>query len=360
MINNNQLKGLLLFAIIYFSVLGLSFGINLFSHNSTTSIIFKNQTHQQIQQTDNTNIIIMIIELIVISIVAMSEKKWHLISRLIKYLKENKDLNKYKFIGVFVVGLVVLVENYFYPAQFNFLTIFLGINAVLMSIVYFTLKRRYKINKISAGILFFVFVILFPIFFIFHPNGVEMLILGYGYFSITFGISIYITHNTTKKIINGIAFFSSLVVAVMIGIMFNPLYALLFLGLFAVYDFIAVFITKHMIFMAEKFVNMNIPEVFFIGVKDNEGKYIFKRAHEVKTEGIRPMIIGTGDAIIPAALISSLAFNNLYLLSIFAAVGGVLGLYFNIIVLNKYNKPLPAIPLIFVGMLLMLGVGVLV
>ena len=72
----------------------------------------------------------------------------------------------------------------------------------------------------------------------------------------------------------------------------------------------------------------------------------------------KPMALGLGDVILPGACIASFAVNygNLWL---FALVGACAGLLGNMYLLFKLRRAIPALPSIFLGMIILVGIGLL-
>ena len=112
-------------------------------------------------------------------------------------------------------------------------------------------------------------------------------------------------------------------------------------------------------FMAKKLVSYNIPEVFIIGDLELAKTRIAElNAGIDKTkipESIRPLIIGVGDAVLPAVVIAAFVFGKLPIYGLMAAIGASLGIFLNMKVLNKYRSIIPALPLILVGITIMIG-----
>lgn len=93
------------------------------------------------------------------------------------------------------------------------------------------------------------------------------------------------------------------------GISFEPYPAIVLLVILAVYDYIAVYKTKHMIKLAESVSDINVPVLFVIPRKD------------------RNAIMGVGDVVIPNILaVSSYIFNHCLIQSVFVILFGYIGL----------------------------------
>ena len=153
----------------------------------------------------------------------------------------------------------------------------------------------------------------------------------------------------------------------------------------AVYDYVAVFITRHMIALGREAVNRNLS--FMIGSYDVEvvpKSYLKKseigamkksmaeskaQSPELKKlikEGNYPVpsfsALGTGDLAMPLMLAVSAYLTYMqYFMSILIIAGGACGLVFAMYVSKKYKIALPAIPplLAFISIALGADVGIL-
>ncbi len=129
-----------------------------------------------------------------------------------------------------------------------------------------------------------------------------------------------------------------------------PIFALLVVV--AIYDFIAVFKTKHMVFLAKKVVEQNTLFVMDFGkVKnsnnsDKENLTTPKKEELLSTTVPRNKLnLGTGDFALPLIGILSLYSVNIYL-GIVAFIVALFGLLLTIYLLfTKSERALPAIPL---------------
>ncbi len=192
-------------------------------------------------------------------------------------------------------------------------------------------------------------------------------------------ILLIVAKNYRPGLRNFIAITSSIGVGVVIGQ--NGFYLAYLLMLFiAVYDYVAVFITKHMITLARAVSARNLA--FLIGSSDVEAipkEYVtakdraeFKKSVKMKdvkdptmreliAQGAVPVIsqvqLGTGDLAIPLMLSVSayVSFFN-YMLPVSIVIGSIFGLIFTMYLLKTYRVALPAIPPLFAFINLFLGV----
>lgn len=179
---------------------------------------------------------------------------------------------------------------------------------------------------------------------------------------------------------NTTAIISATGVGFLFGITFTFWIALLFMAALAVYDFIAVFVTKHMLSLAKVAEDNNLA--LLIGVNEvaglprqSVGKEIVAEYNKRKRQGHNPfkgvigsglvpvaarVELGTGDLSMPlmvsvAAAASTLSFT----LSLFVVVGAIFGLLLTMFILRKYKRALPAIPPLLLGVLIFVGLYLL-
>ena len=139
-------------------------------------------------------------------------------------------------------------------------------------------------------------------------------------------------------------------VGAIFGVSFGIVPAVLFLVLLPLYDFVAVFTTKHMVEMAEFIIKKDLA--FTITAQTSEGTPRF-------VEGERKRIdLGTGDIIAPIMLEVSVlpfGFNAVVMVFLGATVSLAVFLY---LFLNR-KLVLPALPPLVLGMLLFFLIGLL-
>ncbi len=179
--------------------------------------------------------------------------------------------------------------------------------------------------------------------------------------------------NKWPRLRNTAAIIASVGVGVVLGISFPFFVAYLFMIVLAVYDFIAVFITKHMITMARAMSSMNLS--FLIGVNEVEavperllskGERLEYRKEKQNIRKNNPALrqimdnnlvpfaarieLGTGDLGVPLMLaVAAYQVNLNFTLSLFIIAGAVAGLIATMYVLRRYKRALPAIPPLLIG-----------
>lgn len=362
---SNHTKGAILFASIYilvflFSTLLYAAKPELISTNPSiaNAVVSTPTAHKS-----TSNIFMLVAELVIITIVAISEMKFKLVSKFYIWFKTHMNHIKRRYVNMMKILIYLLMWVLVLRSLGAVWFIFLFVNSTGVLLVYFTLLRKVPSKQLIGALITFIsFFILWPFsFLIVGHNTILLLFMDFAYIPIVFLISGLVMRNPTKNKINSLAFLFSVLLPPIIGTLFLPLYAIMLLGIFAVYDFIAVFWTKHMGFMAQKLIALNVPEAFLIG-DFNQIKEKVKNINQ--TEGTnsnievkdRPLIFGVGDAILPGAVIASFTLSGLHYLAIAAVIGAILGVLANLGVLRIKKHILPALPLIFVGMLIFIAI----
>ncbi|MFC1599035.1 presenilin family intramembrane aspartyl protease [Patescibacteria group bacterium] len=138
-------------------------------------------------------------------------------------------------------------------------------------------------------------------------------------------------------------------ISVIFGLSLSPSMAIIILLILAIYDFWAVYKTKHMVKMfkglaeAKVHFSLIIPETF---------RGLFTKVKEVNL-GSEYLFLGTGDLAIPAIfVISSLKIS--IVTAFYTSIGAILGLIllYTLFVIQEHRQPMPGLPPIIMGSLL--------
>lgn len=178
--------------------------------------------------------------------------------------------------------------------------------------------------------------------------------IGIGYVSLGFILAIALTAwkalRPTILSQNVAAIFSGAGAAALLGASFGVVPSLLFLVMLCIYDFVSVFITKHMINLARELTK--IPMAFTIASphKFKKPKY-FKVKGRMERRTVHIFQLGVGDIVIPLMFSISLLRSFTIVSSILSIVGSTIALLLLIHHMSKHPKPLPALPFITVGTL---------
>ena len=236
--------------------------------------------------------------------------------------------------------------------------LFYAIYIVVVAAALMLILRIYKGDKlfilIEGGVVFltafFVFLIISgeltssTLFTVFGTGVTTNFIIG-----VIAAFALVVAKNRWQSLRNTTAIIASVGVGVVLGVSFGFIVALIFMAIIAVYDFIAVFITKHMVTMAQAMSSRNLA--FLIGVneieaipksefsssqvrefnKETKGK-LTGTVKKLYMQGLLPVAarieLGTGDLAIPLMVaVSAYSVNLNFTLSFFVIGGAVFGLY---------------------------------
>ncbi len=190
--------------------------------------------------------------------------------------------------------------------------------------------------------------------------------------SIGLAVLLVIAKYKIPRMRNITAMIASVGVGLVIGVSFSFLAAMVFMIILAAYDFIAVFITKHMIALGNVAVEKNLSFLIMVNEVEavplssltaseraeyNKAKKGLKTHGEVQKlvgSGMAPisarMALGTGDLAMPLMLaIAAYKVNLNFTLSFVITVGAIFGLIITMLILRRYKRALPAIPPILLG-----------
>jgi presenilin-like A22 family membrane protease len=217
---------------------------------------------------------------------------------------------------------------------------------------------------IATSVFFFIalFVVIFP------TTETGYLVMA----SILSSLALIMAKDIHRNLRNAVTIVSSIGVGIFMGLYLNFEMAMIVLAIVSIYDYLAVFITRSMLALAgvieDEDLSLVICSSHIDAVPESDynkkevSRYLayLKQANEDKDPkfarilslGELPVIsqvqLGEGDIGLPImAIISSyITFSNLAV-SLLILAGSMIGLLAATYTLQKYRKPLPAIPPIF-------------
>ncbi len=173
---------------------------------------------------------------------------------------------------------------------------------------------------------------------------------------------------------NTTAIISSIGVGLVLGISFGFYIALAFMVVLAAYDFIAVFITKHMIALGNMAIEKNLSFLIMVdeveafplsrldagqrkeyasampAAKPQRGSVAESLSGKKMVPVTARTALGTGDLAIPLMVaVSAYRLNLNFVLSFVVILGALFGLILTMSILRKYKRALPAIPPLLFG-----------
>lgn len=217
------------------------------------------------------------------------------------------------------------------------------------------------------SLIYFILIILFTIFVIILAKKSEKF-LRFVMYSLLFISSFYVFYpffgitsiipstivlcillrKPNSLTINVSAFLLACGVTAMFGISLEPIPVLILLAILAIYDFIAVYSTKHMVDLAESIMKLKLPLLFIIPSKE------------------KPIILGVGDVVIPNILtvsaqtfLTSQTIFNIKVPALTTLMGGTVGLIVLIIFSERFKSPHAGLPFINTGAILGFFIGCL-
>ena len=255
---------------------------------------------------------------------------------------------------------------------------YIALSFVVIALVFMLVFRSYKGNMLFKALeTFAILVGSFEFFFLIIFSFVNGDFLFWLAVVALLSVAIVKIKNTYKASKNAVAMISSIGYGTLTGalfsISFTPGFIIvyLFFAIAAVYDYIAVFITKHMIALGREAQKLDLalmvgssdveimPESSF---KKKEVEEIRKNFAESKIKnpeifktikkGSVPMIsqiyLGTGDLAFPAmlAVAAYITFGSIFI-AVAIALGAGIGIIATMRLLKKYKVGLPALPPLF-------------
>jgi len=218
-------------------------------------------------------------------------------------------------------------------SPWQFLFYFFLATVFLLFIIYFFKFKKGK--GLILKLLFLLAIGFGDIFFfsLFLPDILNFLIVS---------ILIFFLIKKPSLIVHNLAVvFAVAGVGAGVGIRLTPDMVILLLLIFSIYDFIAVYKTKHMVKMAKEMVKGQAILGLVIPQKISDFPTYLK---EVKPGG-RFLILGAGDIVFPLILAVSLipqGILNSLIVALFSLVGLFAG--FLIFISKKTRQPMPALP----------------
>lgn len=273
------------------------------------------------------------------------------------------------------------------------------VSIAVFAILILAILRLYK-NKgaflfklIESFAIGFGTIVMF--FFILTTIFYQVNVLYTAAVAILFGAIVVIAKNRVKHLRNFAALTASIGLGIVIG-NYGFVLAYVFMFIMAMYDYIAVFVTKHMLVLAKAASKENLSlligssNVEVVPKAHADKKVLAELKNDIKKNQINDPIIkeviesgempvlsqiqlGAGDLTLPLVMsvglfistayfsvpVGSTATINTYYLPVVAALGAVAGLIFTMGLLKRYSVALPAIPPLFAVMNFFIGFGML-
>ncbi len=254
---------------------------------------------------------------------------------------------------------------------------------VFFSVLLLLILKFYKgIFRLVEGLV--IFIASFEVFLIigmYLNSSVSISIFGSAVplsllLAVALAILFVVAKNKWPNLKNTAAIVASIGVGVILGVGFSFTVAFIFMVILAVYDFIAVFVTKHMITLANAVSEKNLA--FMVDVKELEAvsksNFSSKELKAYRMEmrkakisnpafktavsnGLVPVsasvALGTGDLAMPLMVaVSAFKVYLSFTFSMFIAFGAIIGLVLTMLILKRFKRALPAIPPLLFGIII--------
>jgi presenilin-like A22 family membrane protease len=254
---------------------------------------------------------------------------------------------------------------------------------VIFSVVLILIFKIYKGDKLflllEGAVVFVASFIVFMVAISALTGTAYMTIYGSGSLYILVaaaGLALMLVIAKYKRpgLRNLTAMIASVGVGLVLGLSFSFLAGVIFMIILAAYDFIAVFITKHMIALGNMAIEKNLSFLVMVNEVEAFPVSMLSAAQRKEYESSKSDIkkqnsgmfgklvgddmvpfsartaLGTGDLAMPLMLaIAAYKVNLNFILSLTIIVGGLFGLVITMLILRRYKRALPAIPPILFG-----------
>lgn len=220
-------------------------------------------------------------------------------------------------------------------ASINVLLLFLIFPIALFVMV--LLMRRNRKNTINALLFFAIFIAMVSTFYVLlEPIGAALSL------SIAFFASLLLLYLMIKKkswvMADLCGFILAVGITAMLGISLTPVLMLVLLIALAAYDFVTVYVTKHMVSMAEGVIDLSLPVILVF--PENRDFRIENRNRDKDGDGDHEsepsaFFLGLGDIVLPSSYVVSLSIFLDTGIALFAATGTVVGVIALLIATTK-------------------------
>lgn len=236
-------------------------------------------------------------------------------------------------------------------------------------VIYLARKNRLRIIKVvflflAAYIIFYVSLIIGDavysgIYLIYYGYGpllvnTAMYLANYDFYIIWLATPVILMYLIIQRnewyITNIVGFLMSAGLASLWGLILNVWYSVALLVIFAVYDYISVYRTKHMISLAKAAVDEKLPMLF---VFPGQRNFSMNDVTWDERPGEGVMMLGFGDIALPSVLVASSAVYGMsqsIAFILLPLIGGLIGMG-SLLFLNV-KKPAPGLPFINTGTIL--------
>ncbi len=220
--------------------------------------------------------------------------------------------------------------------------------AILFSFLMIYLANRKKLHIFKF---IYAFIVSYVIFYVMLMVSSLFIYNIYAIFVVSIAVSILyfylLLFRNEWYITDSAGFFLVVGISSIWGFTFGVWAAVIFLVIFAVYDYIAVYKTKHMVSLARIAVDEEMPMLFVI--PESGGFKMKNVTFENRGEG-NVLMLGFGDIALPSILVVSSALfdvSRIFYFTLFPLVGALAGM--SVLYFTHVNRPAPGLPYINTG-----------
>ncbi len=232
--------------------------------------------------------------------------------------------------------------------------IYYFVAAIVFSALLIYFARKYKLNFLKW---LFIAAIGLMVFYIWNYLGLVIANTYDQYYAIIIAAPVIMVLalilNNKWYVVNIAGFFLCSGMAFVLGLLLGIWAATIFLAVFAIYDYVSVYKTKHMIGLAKIAIDRDLPMLFVFptNFSTDVGKI------EITENGIAEhtaMALGFGDVAFPGIMVVASAIFGMkigHFLPFFVLplLGGIAGMIY--LVLGNVKKPAPGLPFLNTGVI---------
>ncbi len=229
------------------------------------------------------------------------------------------------------------------------------VTAIVFSVLLILLARRFKLNFLKW---LFIAVIGLMVFYIWNYLGLVIAYTLNEYYAIIIAAPVIMVLalilNNKWYVVNIAGFFLTSGMAFVLGFILGIWAAAVFLAAFAIYDYISVYKTKHMIDLAKIAIDKDLPMLFVFPTDFSKdvGKI---KITEDGVEGHSVMALGFGDVAFPGIMVVASSMYGIKVghfipFLILPLIGGIVGMIY--LVMGNVKKPAPGLPFLNTGVII--------
>jgi len=226
--------------------------------------------------------------------------------------------------------------------------------ALLFTFLLLFLGRRYRLNFLRW---LFIAMIALVVFYVFNYLGLVIADTYEQYYAIIIAAPVITVVSLVVYrrwfVVDIAGFFLCAGLAFVLGVFLGLWAAAIFLAIFAIYDYISVYRTKHMVGLAKMALDLDLPMLFVIPSEPMSGEVKIDIGEGGRDQGA--MALGFGDIAFPGIMVVASwvyghGIHHGLPFALFPIAGGVAGMLY--LMFGDVKKPAPGLPFINTGVIL--------